>query len=166
MRTGRARGTGAGRGTRARRAIATVLAMLAAGPVLVPPRTAHAAAPAAGTWLTQDHGGVVRIAPCGQDLCGVLVGLRDQGADGNPQTGVGGAQLCGYPLIEHMTPGGDGYWRGIIVNPRDGRRYSAQMHVDEQGQLALRGYIGVPLFGSTQTWTRYRGTIGPGCAMR
>ncbi|MBO5995616.1 MAG: DUF2147 domain-containing protein, partial [Acetobacter sp.] len=34
------------------------------------------------------------------------------------------------------------------------------------GVLKLRGYVGIPIFGETHTWTRYKGgAIGPECKM-
>ena len=41
------------------------------------------------------------------------------------------------------------------MDPRDGSVYHAQMEVSPDGQkLFVRGYLGVPMLGQTQTWTR------------
>ncbi len=44
---------------------------------------------------------------------------------------------------------------GLILDPHNGKTYHCQLNVLEQGKLLrLRGYLGVPLFGRSQTWVR------------
>ncbi len=44
--------------------------------------------PPVGLWLTENHEGVIRIAPCGQNLCGNIVG--ESAAEGPPIAGAAG----------------------------------------------------------------------------
>lgn len=44
---------------------------------------------------------------------------------------------------------------GDILDPDDGQLYKCKLHVINDTTLEVRGYIGVPLFGRTQTWTRH-----------
>jgi uncharacterized protein (DUF2147 family) len=61
----------------------------------------------------------------------------------------------GLLMIKGMQRNGRFYQSGTILDPRDGSVYGAQMEVTEDGQkLKLRGYLGIPLFGSTQVWKR------------
>lgn len=44
---------------------------------------------------------------------------------------------------------------GQILDPKTGKSYHCSLKVVENGQkLSVRGYIGLPLFGRTQTWVR------------
>ena len=44
---------------------------------------------------------------------------------------------------------------GRALDPKSGSIYRARMTLEDNGcKLKLRGYIGIPLFGRTQTWIR------------
>lgn len=53
----------------------------------------------------------------------------------------------------------DNAWRnGEILDPRSGKVYQSTIKLIESGQkLDVRGYIGMPLFGRSQTWERLSG---------
>ncbi len=133
--------------------------VLAAGP-----GAASAQGPV-GQWLTQDRHGVVAIAPCGARLCGQIVGIGRFQPDGSTPRDARGVSDCHLPLMPGMTRTGDNLWRGSIYNPENGKTYDAEMHVDEQDRLRLRGFIVLPLFGTTQVWTRYKGHVTADCHM-
>ena len=57
-----------------------------------------------------------------------------------------------------------GRWAGHILDPDTGHLYDSQIWTIQPDVLKLRGYIGLPIFGETQTWTRYKGpAMGPVC---
>jgi hypothetical protein len=79
-----------------------------------------------------------------------------------------GASQCRLTIIQAAPQLGDDgqpYWAGHIVNPRDGASYNATIRVNAQNQLLLRGYIGLPIFGQTQTWTPYHGGLAENCRL-
>ncbi|MDJ0387630.1 DUF2147 domain-containing protein [Roseomonas sp. E05] len=135
--------------------------MLAAG--FVGPLAAQESSSLAGQWLVPDGDGVIEIGPCGPSLCGWIVGMSLDSPDEPIPRDVYGRSQCGLQILT-MRPE-DGAWRGTIMDPRDGAVWRAEMWLGEDGNLRLRGYLGIPLFGRTQTWTPFRGRILAECRM-
>jgi len=126
-----------------------------------------------GTWLTASGVAQVRIGPCadtsGGALCGFVVGLiNPKGPDGkvvapeaavdyrNENPGLRGRKVIGMPLIWGFKKGSDPntFEDGKIYNGEDGKTYSANISLQPDGKLRLRGYVGSPMLGQTQLWTR------------
>ncbi len=64
-----------------------------------------------------------------------------------------GAPMLGLPMIRGMKRAGLKYEDGTVLDPRDGKVYSAVMTLDPgKGTLTLRGYIGIQLLGSNDIW--------------
>ncbi len=161
------------RGARARAlAAAVVLPLLLAA---VPLSPALAAAQVAGTWLTESGNGKVRIAPCGDlpgaggepadQLCGAIVWLKEPLTEAgtpkvdarNPDAALQQRPIIGLPILTGFEPGDEpGVWEGgRIYNPEDGETYKSVITLKDDGaRLEVRGYVGLPIFGKTQVWTR------------
>lgn len=122
------------------------------------------AAPAPiGMWLTPGRDAVVAIAPCNGGLCGRMVGLfLDRSTDPMP-VDYRGVSQCNLPLITDARQIQPNLWKGHITDPRNGHVWGVELRLDPRGNLALRGFFGVPLLGRTQTWTRYPGTPPADC---
>ncbi len=142
----------------ARTSIAALLLACAAAV----PAQAQALAPL-GLWKTEDGGGVIRVQPCGPVLCGVIVGLSDWPANGDVKRDWLGRPQCHSVLLARLVRRDDGRWHGTVTNPENGRVYSAEVWVPADGRLRLRGYIGLPLLGSTQAWPPYHAAVQADC---
>jgi uncharacterized protein (DUF2147 family) len=64
-------------------------------------------------------------------------------------------KILGMTIIKDMKKDGDSWDGGRILDPENGKIYRCEMHLEDGGQkLVVRGYIGVSLFGRSQTWIR------------
>ena len=134
--------------------VAALLAPQAAGAVPISPE---------GRWLTEDGGGVVSIAPCGAALCGHIIGLSEWPKNGDVKRDVQGTPQCHMVLLDNLKLQDDSRWHGTVRNPEDGRVYSAEVWIGPDGAMRLRGYVGLPIFGSTQIWPAFHGAVKADC---
>ena len=136
--------------------------------------TASAQAPSVmGTWLTASGIAQVRIGPCPDPangpICGLVAGLiNPKGPDGNavaadmatdyrnPDPALRTRKVIGMPLIWGFKKTADpnAFEDGHIYNGENGKTYNANISLQPDGKLRLRGYVGTPMFGETQLWTR------------
>jgi uncharacterized protein (DUF2147 family) len=125
-----------------------------------------------GLWLTQRKHGIVEIYRCGADgsLCGRLVWFRieqgdtnTQGIDlRNPDPARRNRSLCGLIFMTGFKPAGANTWEdGDLYDPESGHTYHGTITLQADGTLRLRGYIGIPLLGESNVWTRHTGSVPP-----
>jgi uncharacterized protein (DUF2147 family) len=126
-----------------------------------------------GLWLTTTGVAQVRVAPCPDTasgpLCGVVVALIDpKGPDGkvvasdaaidyrNENAALRSRKIVGMPLFWGFkaTSEPNTFEGGRIYNAEDGKTYGANISLQPDGKLRLRGYIGTPILGETRLWTR------------
>jgi uncharacterized protein (DUF2147 family) len=138
-----------------------VLLVLAAGSARA--QTAPPPRDPTGDWFTEGRKGVIHVGPCGPVYCGSIVGISDWAKDGSTPKDNEGHSQCQLVIIRDMKPGDDGRRHGTVTDPRDGKIYTAQLWVGDDGDLRLRGYIGLPILGSTQHWTKFTGTRRSDC---
>ena len=64
--------------------------------------------------------------------------------------------IKGLTILTGLKPNGNNNWDGgQILDPENGKVYSAKMSLSEDGQkLNVRGFLGISLLGRTQTWVR------------
>ncbi|MFV8373104.1 DUF2147 domain-containing protein [Flavobacterium sp. LB2P74] len=64
--------------------------------------------------------------------------------------------VLGLVVIKGLTKNGNEYNSGKILDPTSGKLYKCFLTLEGNDKLKVRGYIGVPLFGRTQTWIRVK----------
>jgi uncharacterized protein (DUF2147 family) len=119
-----------------------------------------------GLWKTIDDDGktaksLVRISEQGGTLTGSIDKLLDPTAPADAKCDKCADDrkdkpVLGLQIIRGVKPEGDGVWgHGEILDPNNGKTYRTRLKpVDGGKKLEVRGYIGAPLFGRTQTWVR------------
>ena len=129
---------------------------------------AHAQMSPVGLWRTIDDESKqpkaeIRIS---QNAAGGLSGVVERSLQNNPNTEPN-CNLCtddrkGKPKIgmEIIRGGqqsdGKAVWEGgKILDPENGKNYSLRLTpIDGGKKLEVRGFVGAPLLGRTQTWIR------------
>ncbi len=137
-----------------------LLAGLAAG-AAVP---AHAAQETpVGTWRTFDDNGAesgrVEIWEQGGVLYGRIVGIADPAKAKAVCLKCEGARkdqpVMGMQILGGLKRDGDRWTGGRILDPENGSTYDCTMQVEDGGQkLLVRGFLGISMFGRSQTWVR------------
>lgn len=119
-----------------------------------------------GVWKTIDDEtgkpkSLVRITENNGELRGRIEKLfREPGEDQNPKCEkcegtLKDQPIIGMTILTGMKKDGSEYNGGQILDPNNGKVYKSKMAVVEGGKkLDVRGYIGVPMLGRTQTWVR------------
>ena len=121
---------------------------------------ASAAPPAVqGLWLTDDHKGLVLIAPCGGALCGTVARVSDTSGTApktdthNPDARLRSRPILGLPVLSGFVAAGT-YWKGRAYDPKSGKSYRSTLELNPDGSLKVSGCI---LFiCESQRWTRAR----------
>lgn len=63
--------------------------------------------------------------------------------------------VLGLRLIQNAKRDGLSYKGGAILDPRNGSQYSVELTLAPDNEtLTVRGYLGLTLFGQSQTWKR------------
>ena len=64
--------------------------------------------------------------------------------------------ILGLVIIKGLTKKGDAYEGGKITDPKNGKSYHCKITLEGKDKLVVRGYIGIPLIGRSQTWIRLK----------
>lgn len=135
---------------------------------------AHAADPR-GRYLTASGNLEVELARCGAALCGrvsKVIANRSMSRPGEAMQAADGRDPMGLQLLSNFVADGDTAaeatrWRGEIYNRENGKTYAGLMSLGQRGDLVLRAYVGLPVFGKTQVWQRLGGPeSAPGASAR
>jgi uncharacterized protein (DUF2147 family) len=110
-----------------------------------------------GDW-SDPTGSILHIDRCRAGLCLWIVALGPTAPSTsdihNPNPGDRGRALCGLKIGSGFTLRDPAHASGgTLYDPKTGKTYHGMMTV-EGTNLDLRGYVGISLFGRSETWTR------------
>ena len=125
-----------------------------------------------GSWVTPDDKAVVEIYQQDGKYFGKFMSLKEplypvgdkSGLDGqvkvdrnNPDATKHTQPIIGLVMLNGMEYAGQKkgkhQWKGgTIYDPGNGKAYKCTIKLNADGTLDLRGYIGISLFGRSQTW--------------
>ena len=128
-----------------------------------------------GVWRVASGKAHVQIAPCADPgrgpVCGTIVALIDpRGPDGkpvepevardlrNPDAALRERKVLGQVMAYDFKKAAEpnAFEGGTVYSAETGKSFKANISLQADGTLRLRGYIGTPMFGETQIWTRVR----------
>lgn len=124
--------------------------------------TTHAQAEAdriLGTYMSAGNKGRVVISKQGNKYHGTLVWSITPGAldKNNPDPNERTKKLAGKVILKNFTYSGKNVWSdGSIYDPEKGKTYSCKITLKPDGNLTVRGFIGVSLIGRNTEWTRVK----------
>ncbi|WP_412464016.1 DUF2147 domain-containing protein [Flavobacterium mekongense] len=64
--------------------------------------------------------------------------------------------ILGLTIIKGLTKNGTSYEGGAITDPKNGKTYRCKISLEGKDKLIVRGYLGISLFGRSQTWIRQK----------
>jgi len=140
--------------------------LIAAAMFALPAAAFAQAASPVGTWKTIDDEtgkpkALVRITDEGGVLTGKIEKLfRPADQDQNPKCvkcsdARKDQPIIGMTILSGLKKEGNDYTGGQILDPSNGKTYKSKASLADNGsKLEVRGYVGAPMFGRTQTWQR------------
>lgn len=113
-----------------------------------------------GVWNNAEKDGYIEINSDGNMFEGIIIGgpnPEDSNRldENNPNPKLRNRPLIGLKLLQGFKYAGNNKWtKGKIYDPNNGKTYKSNLTLNEDGTLKVRGYIGVSMFGRTETWSR------------
>lgn len=123
-----------------------------------------------GVWNNEERDAKIEIYKCGDKYCGKVIWLKEpnypegskDGIPGtprldhnNPDPSLRNTPIIGLNIVhDFSSAGGHTWFGGTVYDPKNGNTYRGKMTLVSPNQLNLRGFVGIPLFGRTTTWTR------------
>ncbi len=110
-----------------------------------------------GVWNNQEKTGKIEVYKSGNKYFGKIIG----GAPGasprkdikNPNPALQSRNLVGVIILNNFIFK-KGLWSdGTIYDPDSGKTYSCNIKY-KNGELEIRGFVGISLFGRTSIWTK------------
>ena len=117
-----------------------------------------------GRWLNRTGEDQIQIYKKGDKYFGKLAWIKYPNDETgkpktdpkNPDKSLRSRPALGLELLKDFKFDGDNvYEDGTIYDPKSGKTYSCKMTIEGE-KLKIRGYVGISLFGRSETWTRVK----------
>jgi len=117
-----------------------------------------------GQWINPTGEAHIEIFKKDAKYFGKIIWLKTpKDEKGNPKTDVKNPDdklksrpVLGMEILKDFVFE-DGKWTdGKIYDPKSGKTYSCNMNIKSNGELNMRGYIGISLLGRTEVWKRIK----------
>lgn len=117
-----------------------------------------------GVWQPSNGRSMVKIDKLGNKFYGRVVWLKEPNDESgkprtdinNPDESLRSTPIKGYRILKDFVyDGEEGLWTdGTIYDPNNGSTYNCKIELKEDNKIEIRGYVGTPVFGRTDVWTR------------
>lgn len=117
-----------------------------------------------GKWANSSGEAHIDVSKKGDKFFGKIVWLKapkDEKGQAkldvkNPDANLKTRPILGLEMLKDFVYD-DGKWvDGKIYDPKTGKTYSCNMNIKPNGDLNVRGYIGISLIGRSDTWKRVK----------
>lgn len=117
-----------------------------------------------GKWLSANADAQIEIYKRADKYFGKLAWIKEPNDEHgkpktdtkNPNASLHTRPLLGLEILKDFIFE-DGRWTdGTIYDPKTGKTYSCNLTLKENGQLNIRGYIGISLIGRSESWKRVK----------
>jgi hypothetical protein len=119
-----------------------------------------------GDWITAGADAHVRIYfdAEAERWFGKILWLKDHPTDdddeeewkdiNNPDPRLRDRPLLGLVILKNFRQRSANLWTGTAYDPESGKEYNGTLRLKDANTLLVKGYVGIRLFGRTETWTR------------
>lgn len=117
-----------------------------------------------GRWVNSSAEAHVEISKKNEKYYGKIIWLKNpKDEKGNPKTDVRNPDeslrskpMLGLEILKDFVYDGEKWTDGKIYDPKSGKTYSCNITQKGNGELNLRGYIGISLIGRTEVWKKVK----------
>ncbi|KQC01765.1 DUF2147 domain-containing protein [Pedobacter sp. Hv1] len=115
-----------------------------------------------GKWVNPSGEGQIEIYKKGDKYFGKLAWIKEPNDEKgkpktdlkNPNADLRSKPILGLEILKDFVFE-DGKWTdGTIYDPKTGKTYSCNLNIKNDGQLNIRGYVGISLIGRSESWKR------------
>ncbi|MDR0620245.1 MAG: DUF2147 domain-containing protein [Bacteroidales bacterium] len=101
-----------------------------------------------GIWLTEKSESKIEIYEDNGIFFGKVLWIKEQTEKVQKRVGM--------TILKNFVHLKDGSYKGTVFAPHLDKTFNAVITVKNENEIVLRGYVGISLFGQSQTWERMK----------